>query len=169
MNTKTRKRVYRKKKDPNSHLTTITFIVILISVLAAAMFYFFYYANEPAKPEKPAATKHIATPPAKKAVSSTPTFLNGTWVSRSDGRLLEIHGNRFTLELPSVSDHSITKGTIQISGNTATILYTETENQCSIHKGVYTFSISKGVLHFSVKQDICTGRKKIFSTSWDKF
>ncbi len=167
MSAKTKNRPHRKKKGPDSSFVTITYIVILISILAAAMFYFFYFSQK--RTENKKAIPHATTTPIKNAAPASQNVLNGTWVSSADGRLLDIHGNRFTLELPSVSDHEITKGTIKINGNTATILYTGTKDKCSIQSGSYSFFKGKGTLRFSVIHDVCAGRKQIFSTTWEKF
>ena len=166
MRTGSRKRSNTRKKTSGGGPTTLTLIIILITVLAAALFYFFYIDQ---KPQKKRVSEPAVVEPAKKPSPATQNLLDGTWVSSNDGRILEIHGDRFSLERPSVSDHEITKGTLNIRGNTATILYTGTKDKCSSRPGVYTFYKGKKSIRFSVKQDVCAGRKQIFSTTWEKF
>ena len=167
MRTGSRKRSNKRQKTSAGSPTTLALIIILITVLAAAMFYFFYFDQNPQK--KAASEPAVVVATSKKPSPPVQNLLDGTWVSSNDGRILEIHGDRFTLERPSVSDHEITKGTIKISGNTASILYTGTKDKCSTRAGVYTFYKGEKSLRFSVKQDACAGRKQIFSTSWEKF
>lgn len=166
MSTGARKRSGKKKTTAAGSPTTLTLIIILITVLALAMFYFFYFDQ---KPKERTTSKPALVTPAKKPAPATQNFLNGTWVSSNDGRILEIHGDRFTLELPSVSDHKITKGTLRISGNTVTIRYTGARDKCSSQAGIYTLHKGEKSIRFSVKKDVCAGRKQIFSATWEKF
>ena len=166
MRTGSRKRSNTRKKTSAGSPITLALIIILITVLAAALFYFFYIDQ---KPQKRTASVPAVAVPAKKLSPPAQNLLDGTWVSSNDGRILEIHGDRFSLERPSVSDHEIIKGTLKIRGNTATILYTGTKDKCSSRAGVYTFYKEENSIRFSVKQDVCAGRKQIFSTTWEKF
>ncbi len=156
------------KKQKKSHSYLIIFIVI-IAIAAAAIAYFVYGVGKTkhAFPTKPHTT--ITKTVHKKKTIRAKSALEGTWVSTSDGRMLEIYGNLFTLELPSVSEHKITKGKISISGNTASILFTGTNDKCSRDAGTYSFVVGKGSIRFSVKHDNCPGRKQIFSTTWERF
>ncbi len=166
---KTRKLKTRRTKEPKGSLFTILLVLVIISIIAAAIAYFFYdfgktTSNLPAK--APAgSTKTIS------GNMNTPTksILDGTWVSSTDGRMLEIHGTSFTLELPSVSEHRITKGKILINGDIATIIYSGTKDKCAEEPGTYSLIIDKGSIHFTVKHDNCPGRKQVFSTTWNKF
>ncbi len=167
MSTGVRKRSGKKKKTTAGSPTVLTLVIILVTVLALAMFYFFYFDQKPK--EKTTTSKPALVTPAKKPAPVSQNFLDGTWVSSNDGRILEIHGNRFSLELPSVSDHKITKGTLRISGNTVTIRYTGTQDKCSSQAGIYTLHKEGKSIRFSVKKDVCAGRKQIFSASWEKF
>ncbi len=166
---KTRKLKSGRRNDPKGSLFTILIVFVIISILAAAVAYFFYdvgktrHKTEPVTPTKKPKTE------VTKPVVPAENELNGTWVSSNDGRILEIHGNRFTLELPSVSDHEITHGTLAIKGRQVTLFYTGTKDQCLRQPGVYSFQLSKGKLRFIPKQDVCAGRKKIFSALWEKF
>jgi len=166
---KRRKQKTRRSKEPKGSLVTILLILVIISIIAAAVAYFFYdvgkaKSNLPAK----APASSIKTISGNK---STPTksILDGTWVSSTDGRMLEIHGTTFSMELPSVSEHKVTKGRIYISGDIVTIIYSGTKDKCAKNPGTYSFVVNKKHIRFTVKYDNCPGRKQIFSTTWEKF
>ena len=161
-----KKRSVKKPKKSHSYLIII---IVIIAVAAAAIAYFVYGVGKAKHtfPTKPHST--VAKTVRPKKTIHTKNVLEGTWVSTSDGRILEIHGNLFTLELPSVSEHKITKGKISISGKTVSILFTGTNDKCARNAGTYSFVVGKGSIRFSVKHDNCPGRKQIFSTTWERF
>lgn len=166
---KTRKQKTRRTKEPKGSLMTILFVLVIISILAAAITYFLYGIGKP-NSKTPAKVSPVTT----KTVAGnqnirTKSILDGTWVSTTDGRMLEIHGTSFSMELPSVSEHKITKGEIHINGDIATIIYSGTKDKCAEKPGTYSFVINKGSIHFTLKHDNCPGRKQVFSTTWNKF
>ncbi len=165
-----RKRKSRRNKKTNNPLFTIFLIFVIITIVGAAIAYFLYDIGKPNNntPTKThvITTKKNVTKPIKAPAKS---ILEGTWVSSADGRMLEIHGNSFTMELPSVSEHKIIKGKLTITGNTATIIYVGTKDKCAENPGIYSLIIKKGSIRFKVKHDDCPGRKQIFSTTWEKF
>ncbi len=156
----------RRKKESKGSLFNILLIFFLIALVAALVVYFFYEVEKTGNKTtpKPATAKSVQI---KKPLPQT--ALNGTWVSTSDGRILDIKGNRFTLELPSVADHEIIKGTLHISGNTVQFVYHSSVNSCTRQPGTYRFSLQKQSIRFHVIQDDCAGRKQIFATLWEKF
>ena len=165
------KRGKRNKKSTGS-LFSILLVFVILSVIAAAVAYFFYDIGK-TKSKAPVKTPSVSIQKAETKNKTNPIrkkgVLDGSWVSTSDGRILEIHGTSFSLELPSVSNHQLTKGKITVTGNTASIVYTDTENKCAQKAGIYTFTVHKGSVLFRAKHDNCPGRKQIFSTTWDKF
>ena len=166
---KKRKPKTRRAKKPTGSLFSVFLVLVIIAIIAAAIAYYFYDVGKPENHSRTitsTSSKKIIHPKTK---AVTKNILDGTWVSTSDGRMLEIHGDSFSMELPSVSEHKITKGKIIIVGNTATILYTNTKDKCAESPGTYTFAVSKTSIRFSVKHDNCPGRKQIFSTTWEKF
>jgi hypothetical protein len=166
---KKRKPKSRRTKQPARSLFPIILVLAIIIIIAAVAAYYFYGIGHPknnTQPNIPATSKKVISSTKK---VSTKSVLDGTWVSTSDGRMLEIHGNSFSMELPSVSEHKVIKGKIYISGNRATIIYTNTKDKCAESPGTYTFVINKASILFSVKHDDCPGRKQIFSTTWEKF
>ncbi len=163
---KTRKLKTQKQKGS---LLSILLVFVIIAIFAAAVAYFFFDIGgkkDEASAKSPAS---ITKTPSKNQHARTKNLLNGTWVSTSDGRMLEIHGISFTMELPSVSSHQIIKGEIHITGNTVTFVYSGSKDKCGENPGTYSFVINNGSLHFSVKHDTCPVRKQIFSATWEKF
>ncbi len=158
----------RRKKEPKGSLFNILLIFFLIALVAALVAYFIYEVEKPeSKVSQNPATNTSKSAPTKKTAPAV--TLNGTWVSTTDGRILDIKGERFSLELPSVSDHEIVKGKLQIKGQTVSFTYFSQKNNCTRHPGTYRFSRQKNTLRFRVIHDECTGRKQIFSTLWEKF
>ena len=158
-----------KKQRPKSSLLSILLVFVILSILAAAGAYFLFDVggkkNETsAKP--PVSTTKMSS---ENQHARTKNPLDGIWVSTSDGRMLEIHGISFTMELPSVSSHQIIKGEIHITGNMVTLVYSDSKDKCGEKPGTYSFAINNGSLRFSVKHDNCPGRKQIFSATWEKF
>ncbi len=166
---KTRKLRTKRAKEPKGSILTILLLFIIISILTAAIAYFFYNIGKTNShlPAKMSIGK--AKTISKNHNTLTKSILNGTWVSSNDGRMLEIRGTLFSMELPSVSKHEIIKGSIHINGDVVTIIYSGTKDKCSENPGIYSFVINREGVRFSVKHDNCPGRKQIFSTTWEKF
>ncbi len=168
MSVKKRKTRTKRRKETGRSLSVVFIAIFIVVVLAVAVYFFFFSVEQPTSKQKETRvvrTEKTTVKPAK-MVSH---MLDGSWVSSSDGRILEIHGSHFTLELPSVSDHELVRGTLQFSGNTVSVLYTNTKDKCSHTPGIYTFKKENNKVYFRVKQDLCAGRKQIFSTTWEKF
>ncbi len=165
---KTRK-LKKQRQRPKSSLLSILLVFVILSILAAAVAYFFFdiagKKNETSA-KSPVSTTKVSSENQHVRIKNP---LDGTWVSTSDGRMLEIHGISFTMELPSVSSHQIIKGEIHITGNTVTLVYSDSKDKCGENPGIYSFVINNGNLRFSVKHDKCPGRKQIFSATWEKF
>ena len=158
-----------KTQKPKGSLFSILLVFVIISILAVTVAYFFFDIGgkkDEASAESPVSITK-ASPENQHARTKNP--LEGTWVSTSDGRMLEIHGISFSMELPSVSSHQIIKGDIHITGNVVTFVYSGSKDECGGNPGTYSFVINNGSLHFSVKQDKCPNRKQIFSATWEKF
>jgi hypothetical protein len=169
MNAKARKRKPGQKKKQENFRTAFLWIIVILTVAVAVAAYFYYNKNPHRHETESVSTSTRVKKAESGRASKTEKELNGSWVSSADGRILEIHGHRFTLELPSVSDHEIIRGTINMSGNTVSVLYTNKKDKCAVHPGIYTLEIAKESIRFIVKNDICAGRRQIFATTWHKF
>ncbi|GMT44732.1 MAG: hypothetical protein IEMM0006_0564 [bacterium] len=158
-----------KTQRPKGSLFSILLVFVIISILAAAVAYFFFDigGKKDETPAKPSVS--ITKTSSEDQQVRTKNPLDGTWVSKSDGRMLEIHGISFSMELPSVSSHQIIKGEIHITGNTVTFVYSGSKDKCGENPGTYSFVINNGNLHFSVEHDKCPNREQIFSATWEKF
>jgi hypothetical protein len=169
MSAKTRRLKSSRQKNTKGSLFTILLVFIIFSVIAAVVAYFFYdlgyHKGYHARNTSPALMQHNASI-KKTAIKS---LLEGSWVSQTDGRMLEIHGENFTLERPSVSDHEVIKGKILLSGKKVRFLYTAPDGLCSGNPGIYSFSLQKGELHFTSIKEECKSRKRILTSVWKKF
>ncbi len=158
-----------KKQRPKSSLLSILLVFVILSILAVAIACFFFDIGRKKNETSVKPSVSITKTSSENQHVLTKNPLDGTWVNTSDGRMLEIHGISFTMELPSVSSHQIIKGKIHITGNTVTLVYSDSKDTCGENPGTYSFTINNGNLHFSVKHDKCPGRKQIFSATWEKF
>lgn len=163
---KTRK---MKKQRPKSSLLSILLVFVIIAILAAAAAYFFFDTGGKKNETSVKPPISITKTSSKNQHVQAKNPLDGTWVSTSDGRMLEIRGISFTMELPSVSSHQIIKGKIHVTGKMVTLVYSDSKDKCGENPGTYSFVINNGNLRFSVKHDKCPGRKQIFSATWEKF
>ncbi len=172
MSTKKRKR--RKPQKPGSFLT-ILLIIILLAIIAAITSYFLTRKSTPVTKTQSEQTLNKKEPqnkPSETPSTSKPeakTILEGTWVSRSDGALLEFHNNTFSIDIPSVDSHNYQKGSFSIEGNQISFLYLAGKTPCGIEKGIYTYRLSDGSLHFKVEKDNCKSRQEKLVTIWDRF
>ncbi len=158
-----------KTQRPKGSLVSVLLVFVIISILAAAIAYFFFDIGGKKVETSAKPSVSITKTPSENPHVRTKNPLDGTWVSTSDGHMLEIQGISFTMELPSVSSHQIIKGEVHITGNTVTFVYSGSKDECGEKPGTYSFVIKNGSLRFSVKHDKCSGRKQIFSTTWEKF
>jgi len=158
-----------KTQKPKGSLFSILLVFVIIAVLAAAVTYFFFDIGGKKNETSVKPSVSVTKTSSENQLVRTKNPLDGTWVSTSDGHMLEIHGASFTMELPSVSSHQIIKGEIHITGNTVTFVYSGSKDKCGEKPGTYSFAINNGSLHFSVKHDKCQDRKQIFSATWEKF
>jgi len=158
-----------KTQKPKGSLFSILLVFVIISILAAAVAYFFFDIGGKKDETSAKPSVSITKTSSENQHARTKNPLDGTWVSTLDGRMLEIHGISFTMELPSVSSHQIIKGEIHITGNMATFVYPDSKDKCGENPGTYSFAINNGSLRFSAKHDNCPGRKQIFSATWEKF
>lgn len=169
-----KKRKPRKTQKPGSVLTVLL-IIILLAILAAITSYFLTKQPTPITKTQSEQVKKGKEPqhkPTEKPSTKKPevkTILEGTWVSRSDGALLEFHNNTFSIDIPSVDSHNFQKGLFSIEGAQITFLYPTGKTPCDVEKGVYTYDISDGSLHFKVEKDNCKSRQEKLVATWDRF
>ncbi len=154
----------RKKKNENA----LWFVIIFLIILIASMFLGYYFTHKTDNNNK--IVKHIISGISKKEKPLKPTAKNqieGTWVSNYDGAMMEIHGSRFTLEIPSVNSSSIIKGKITFNGQSVSLVYTSGSQICKGIEGKYHYTLKDKNLIFKIIQDRCAGRSERMSAPWD--
>jgi len=165
----------RRKPQKSGSFSTILLIIILLAVIAAIVSYFLTRKSKPiTKPQteqvesnnEPQNKQPEASETAKPGVK---TILEGTWVSRNDGALLEFHNNTFNIDIPSVDSHNYQKGSFSIEGSQITFSYPEGKNSCGAEKGIYTYELSHGSIQFKVEKDNCKSRQEKLVAIWDHF
>jgi uncharacterized protein YxeA len=156
-----KKPVKRKNSKTDNRLWFIvTFLIILIvSVLLG-----FYFSNNKERVSKD--NSELKTPEKPIKTEKSTTLLNGTWVSEYDGAIMEIKGHSFTLEMPSVSNGTIIKGTIQINGKEVSLTYVSGSETCKQKQGKYAFEIKNNKLVFKLINDECKSRADRMSAAW---
>lgn len=167
----------RKKRGAQKSGTSIMIplIIILLAIIAAIAVYFLSEkAKTVQKPQveqiqnqKPIKTTKPENP--AKAVPGTRTFLEGTWVSQSDGAMLQFHNHTFSIDIPSVDSQNYKKGTFSIKGKQITFSYTTGKTLCDKEEGIYTYRLSKGILHLKVNKDNCKSRRGTLVADWEHF
>jgi uncharacterized protein YdeI (BOF family) len=155
-------------------------IIILLAIVAAIAAYFLMQksttSTQPTQTENIQPNKQEITPKFNPSETqgenpkpALKTALEGTWVSRSDGALLEFHDNTFSIDIPSVDSHSYQKGTFSLEGTQVTFSYTDGKNPCGQGKGIYTYKISEGSLYLKFVEDNCKARRDKLVAIWDQF
>lgn len=179
----------KKKTKKSGSSIIIPIIIILLAIIAAIAI---YYLSEPkatikkpkavqiqGQPETPTnqpettksqpITKTTQQGTSVKPKPETKTFLEGTWVSQSNGAMLEFHDHTFNIDIPSVDSPNYQKGSFSINGKEITFSYNNGKVPCGEEKGVYTFRLSKDILHLKVKQDNCKTRRDELVAEWQHF
>ena len=155
-------------------------IIILLAIIAAIAAYFLMQKSttsdqssqtEKVQPNREETTSESAAAGKQKGTvqPAVKTTLEGTWVSRSDGALLQFHDNTFSIDIPSVDSHSYQKGNFALEGAQLTFSYPDGKNPCGPGKGIYTYKISDGSLYLKVVEDNCKARRDKLATVWDQF
>ncbi len=160
---KNRKKTTRKF-DKNSALW---FIVTFLILLLVSLFLGYYFTNH--KDNINNNNKH-AKATVKHAINGTSKNnqpLNGTWVSKYDGAIMEINGSNFTLEIPSVSSGTLIHGILNIDGDKISIAYTSGSETCKNKKGRYIFNKKTSELIFKLIKDDCKSRADRMTAVWN--
>lgn len=100
-----------------------------------------------------------------KEVVSSP--LQGqTWVSMSNGAMLTIEGNRYTIDFPSVEDRQPMMGAITFSKGGFTVINHQSDDPCGNQSGAYTFHFDGEDVVIKTKSDPCRTRSIQLQASW---
>ncbi len=172
----------RNSKNPkkSGDFVTMLLVIILLAIIAAIAAYFLTQKSttttKPSQTELNQANKETTTSKPNQqgtqtevAKAENKTILEGTWVSRSDGAMLEFHNSTFNIDIPSVDSPSYQKGTFSLEGTHIIFTYQNGETPCSKEKGVYTYKLTDGSLSLEVVNDNCKSRKDKLVATWDRF
>lgn len=168
----------RKKRGTRRSGTSIIVPLIIILLAAVAAIAIYYLSERPKTVQKPQAKqiqnqqRQIKNTQPESPVKTKPkakTLLEGTWISQSDGAMLQFHDHTFNIDFPSVDSHNYKKGSFSIEGKQITFSYEKGETPCDKEKGIYTFRISKGILHLKVEKDNCKSRRGKLVADWERF
>ena len=169
---KKRKTKSKGKKANNGGLIFLI-IVMVLALLSYAISYFVTETNNEAarsieKTNNIEQVKKANKKTVKTVKQDDTSVLEGTWASYSDGAMLTVKGNSFTIELPSVQSSKVASGRITIHGNTVTFVYTNKNSTCGVKPGTYNFVIDNEEVTFDVAGDDCPSRVVVLSATWFK-
>ena len=136
-----KEKIKRRKRRKQISLGNLILFFLVLAIISVIIAYFFI---SPELPGSSAPTTNIHSHQNGAKLPPPYEKLNGTWVSNTDGSILDIRGQSFHLELPSVDNHLLQKGKVYTRGNTATFIYTDSSSSCKGKRGIYSFEIKKG-------------------------
>ncbi len=163
----------KSSKGKNGALPLLLRVLVVLLVMAAialAAGYVYVRHNGKTKPEK---TQETILPgaenPATGILSDTiaPTLLEGTWINSSNGTMLSIRKQAFSIDFSSVEAEKPISGSIHINGNKF-VVETPLLDGCNDGRGTYEYSLAGDDLTISTLQDACTRRKLVFAAVWYK-
>lgn len=114
--------------------------------------------NTPEKP-KPERKKIDEIPPQ-------PTWLEGTWVSSSNGAMLTFKDNTFSMDFPSVENRSPLEGRFVLNGKKIEFTGTQKDDICGQQIGKYTVSPDGKDIVIKCLSDDCNRRASNLEASW---
>jgi len=92
-----------------------------------------------------------------------------TWVSKSDGSLLQIKSDgSFNLDFPSVDEKKFYQGKVSVVDDQVSFTYNPGNETCANVAGIYKFILVDGNLELKALNDDCKIRKQHFSKGWFK-
>jgi hypothetical protein len=160
-----------RNPEPKMRLSKVILIVIILAAIAAIAAYYLT--------QKSGKTNDIRVPSAsqlqwkekkpQEMTQSKPmakTALEGNWVSDTDGTMLDIQGNTFSIDSPSVDSHTYYQGMITVSGDKAQFVFKGKNAPCGHSSGNYTFQIKGDNLILKPAHDTCTIRKAKLAGNW---
>lgn len=161
------------RKKPLINVTKAIIWIVIIIIIAAITSYFVSTTNNSSTKNKPfvkiPASKLIPQNPAvigKKAPLKK-TFLEGNWVNKKNGTLLDFFGNKFNVDFPSVDNHKYFEGFFEIKNNKIEFSIHNKIKLCST-PGIYIFRINSNKLFLKVKRDTCTYRVSMLEGIWKR-
>lgn len=109
------------------------------------------------------------TEPPKNEVQKKTEFeqgLTGTWVSNRSSAMITFDGSNYTLDLPSVEDNPVIKGSFSISSGTLILKTSEGPKRCNNTTGRYSYKLKGDELTLRLQADGCTTRSNELNSSF---
>lgn len=154
-------------------IRTILFVIIILAAVAAVITYFIYQSEKNQNSNKlgPSASQIKIKPNTPPVISATKpkSPIDGNWVNNNNGVMLNIHNSKFSIDSPSVDNHTFYKGNISIQGKLLVFTFTSKITPCGNQKGRYIYSIKNNQLRLKVKTDSCIMRKNKLEGTWSHF
>ncbi len=162
-----------KRKKPLINISKAILWIIIIIIIAAITSYFVSTTNNSGTENKPfvkiPASKLIPQKPAVigRKLSKKKTILEGNWINKKNGALLDFFGNKFNADFPSVDNHKYFEGFFEIKNNEITFSIHKKNNPCKT-PGSYRFRINSNKLFMEVKKDTCIYRVSKLNGIWKR-
>ncbi len=160
---KTKSRSSKKNKS----FSIFIIVVIILALLSFAISYFVLQTeSEVIATSKNVEKKEPVEKPVLKIIPDK-SVLQGTWASYSDGAMLTIEGEHFSIELPSVESTVLASGKVIVENGMVIFIYTNKGSDCK-SQGRYKFEIKDDEVTFIAEKDGCKSRVVLLVATWFK-
>lgn len=187
--TRRKKSGSRRKKSPLFKWLLILGLLVLVSVAASYLWLRYAEKQQDLKPtqvetllpslpdtktnqETKQQENPVDQPQAERKkdnkISPQPTWLEGTWVSSSNGAMLTFKGTAFSMDFPSVENRSPLEGTFVLNGKKIEFKSTQKDDICGQQPGKYTVSPDGNDIVIKCLSDECKRRASNLEASWFK-
>ena len=153
----------RRRRKRQLSLNQVVFFFVLLAIISAVIAFFIVRPDLSTNPDHQSPANNITH--GKIKTHNNP--LNGNWLNTNDGSILEIKGQSYNLELPSVDQHLIETGNCIVRDKQISFTDYDSLSPCKGQTGTYTFTKKNGHLHFTLIRELCPGRSQRFTAVWD--
>ena len=178
-----RRRKTKKQQPALKGFLLLLVVLISLTIIAFAATFVYVRLNKPSKmsvsveqaapvvPDTIAAEASPApvTGPQKveqvKKQEYEPALM-GTWVSNSSSAMITFEGNRYTLDMPSVEETQVIKGSFSIESGVIILKTGEGPKSCSNATGRYTYQLKGDDLTLRMQSDACKIRSNQLQSSF---
>jgi len=165
----------RKTKSQSSKKNkSFSIFIIVVIILALLSFAISYFVMQTESEIVTTSTNRENKKPLQKPVRKSnlkiiqeKSVLEGTWASYSDGAMLTIKGEHFSIELPSVESTVLASGKVIVENGMVIFIYTNKGSDCK-SQGRYKFEIKDDEVTFIAEKDGCKSRVVLLVATWFK-
>lgn len=169
----TTKKQTSRKTNSKISLSKIIFILIILAAVAAIIAYFLTQSSphiekdtvQPASQLKWNENKPQVITATKPMIK---TKLEGSWVNNYNGIMLDVHGQQFSVDSPSVDNNFYFEGTFSIIEDLIQFTNRGKNTPCADYSGKYRFKLKEGTLIIKLENDTCTLRKSKLIGTWQR-